>query len=139
MSISLGKEPMETSEPIYNHLFGSTWDLSGEVGGLGEVAGQVDLTESVDEVVLRKPTPAQIRQLFFISVIIKDKLTDLCGNWLLQNNFTKNLPTLDPTQSNQKLTAPRQTTDLIVRLKSGWKFLKEKFDILSENGFSKQL
>ena len=37
-------------------------------------------TESVYKVVLHKSIPAQIRQLFFILAMIKDKLTNLCGN-----------------------------------------------------------
>ena len=40
------------------------------------------------EAVLQKSTPAQIRQLIlYIGNDKKDKLMDLCGNWLLQNEF----------------------------------------------------
>ena len=52
-----------------------------------EVYAQVDmlrvryyLTQSVLKAVLQKSILAQIRQLFFTLVIVKDKLTDLCGN-----------------------------------------------------------
>ena len=41
-------------------------------------------TESVYKVVQKK-IPAQIRQLIFILLIIKDKLMNVCGNRLLQN------------------------------------------------------
>ena len=43
------------------------------------------LTLRVDKIVLRKPIPAQIRQR--VSIMIKDKLTDLCVNRLLQNDL----------------------------------------------------
>ena len=38
------------------------------------------LTESAYKVVLQKAIPVQIRRLVLYISIIKDKLTDLCGN-----------------------------------------------------------
>ena len=38
------------------------------------------LTESVDEDVLKKSIPAQIRHFILYIIEIKDKLTDLSGN-----------------------------------------------------------
>ena len=52
-----------------------------------EVCHYSYLTGSVHKVVLRVSIPAQMRQLFFISVITMDNLTDLCGNCLLENDF----------------------------------------------------
>jgi hypothetical protein len=51
-----------------------------DIGLSGLLRRGVYLTESIHEVVLKKSTPAQIRQLIFILSIIKEKLTDFCGN-----------------------------------------------------------
>jgi len=53
--------------------------LSRQHGWSGTLQ-QLYLTESVYKVVLRKFIPTQIRQLIFILVIMKNKLTDLRGN-----------------------------------------------------------
>ena len=45
------------------------------------------LTESVHTVVLQKLIPAKYVNLFSTLVMIKDKLTDLCGNRRLLNDF----------------------------------------------------
>ena len=46
------------------------------------------LTESVYTVVLQKSQfPHKSVNVFFILVIITDKLTDLCGNLLLRKDF----------------------------------------------------
>ena len=67
---------------LYKHLL---WDKRrANTFGLLNVY----LTATVCQVVPQKSIPAQIRQLIFISVMIKDKLTDLWGNWLLQSDFT---------------------------------------------------
>ena len=46
----------------------------------------VCFTQGVDKVVLQNLIPAQTRQLVFISVLMKGKLTIFCGNLLEQNN-----------------------------------------------------
>ena len=53
--------------------------------------GRAYLTKSVCKVVLQKSIPTQIRQLIFIWVTVKDKLTNLWGSWLLQNDFRNTL------------------------------------------------
>jgi hypothetical protein len=52
-----------------------------------EVCHYSYLKGSVHKVVLQVSVPAQMRQIFFISVITMDNLTDLCGNCLLENDF----------------------------------------------------
>ena len=49
------------------------------------------LTQSVDEVLLQKSTSVRIRQLTFTITNTKIKLTDLCGNVLLQNDCENTL------------------------------------------------
>ena len=39
------------------------------------------------ELFCKRQFPQKIVKLFLILVVIKDKSTDLCGNWPLQNNF----------------------------------------------------
>ena len=57
----------------------------------GGKRGQTYLSESVHKVGLQKSISAQIRQLILDISNTKDKLTNLRGNWSLQNNFINTL------------------------------------------------
>jgi len=49
------------------------------------------ITQSVFKVFCKSQFPHTFVNSFFMLVIVKDKLTNLCGNWLLQNDFVNTL------------------------------------------------
>ena len=54
------------------------------------------LAESVDEVVWQKSISAHTRRRVLYVTNIKNKLTDLCGNWLLRNDSINSLSETKP-------------------------------------------
>ena len=44
----------------------------------------------------------KLDNFFFVIVIIKDKLTDLCGNWLLKNDITNTFCEITPQRDDRE-------------------------------------
>ena len=61
------------------------------------------LTESVSKVVRKSQLSHKSVNLFVILVILKDKLTSLCGIWLLQNNIIITFCEIRPGRSTSSL------------------------------------
>ena len=58
-----------------------------EEAGAARASTQIHLTESVCQIVLQKSIPAKNSKLFFVLVIIEDKLMNLCGKRLWPNDL----------------------------------------------------
>ena len=62
-----------------------------EAGGEAHPGSLPYLSQSVSKVVSKSQFPHKFANLLFMSVIVSDKLTDLWGSKLLQNDFKTTL------------------------------------------------